>query len=159
MSKGNAVISNLTLFRHMAEEAAAKSLESLNAHRTPKPNGETGFINHPDPDRVSMKQALIAIAFSGIYLEALIRIAKLDAKKMGLRFVAKAAEQGRYGGKLQAVGIKDPATVEEANHFNDVRDDLIHEEPYEISTAPGAVNCCAVLVTTRVLNRLARIPN
>lgn len=140
MTKAKVLISNLNLFRGMAEEAAARSLESLNAHRTPKPNGEPGFILSPDPERTSMKQALIAIAFAGMYLEALIRIATRQARQRGLRFVSKANEEKRYGGKLQAVGIKDDAIVNEANRFNEVRDDLVHEEPYELSTEPGAVN-------------------
>jgi hypothetical protein len=140
MSTAKVLISNVTLFRQMAEEAAAKSLQSLNLHRTLKPNGEPGFIMRADPDRVSMKQGLIAIAFAGMYLEALIRISTRKARDKGLRFVSKANEKKRYGGKLEAVGLKDQALIDESDHFNAVRDDLIHEEPYELSTEPNAVN-------------------
>jgi hypothetical protein len=133
------LITNVSLFRIMAEEAATKSLESLNAHRTPKPNGEPGFILRGD-NRVSFKQALIAIAFSGIYLEALLAIATREARRTGRRHVSKAKEKPRYDGKLKALGVKDHGLLKAAHHFNDVRDDLIHEKPVELSTLPGAVN-------------------
>jgi hypothetical protein len=139
MASGKLLISNVTLFRQMAEEAAAKSLEDLNGHRTPKQDGK-GFINHPDGKRTSFKEGMIAIAFSGMCLEALIRIATRQARDERRRFVSKSTEKGRYGGKLEAVGIQDAEILAEANHFNDVRDDLIHEEPLFFSTDPGAVN-------------------
>lgn len=125
------LISHLHVYRAIAEEAAAKSLKSLDEHRTPKPNGEPGFILH-EVNGVSFKEALIAIAFSGIYLEALMAIVQRQAKASGKRFVSKGAKEGRYGGKLQAIGIKDPDLIAEANHFNDARDDLIHEKSYEL---------------------------
>jgi hypothetical protein len=139
MPDGTLLVSQYPLYRTIAHEAAARSRESLNANRTPKPNGEPGFILHGD-NQVSFKQALIAVAFSGIYLEALIKIVAREAKKSNRRFVAKRDKKGRYGGKLEVLGIKDKGLIAEANRFNDVRDDLIHEDSYELSTAPGAVN-------------------
>jgi hypothetical protein len=62
----------------LAHDAAAKSEESLNAHRTPLTGG--GYVLHGDPNRTSMKEALIAIACCGIYFEAVMKIVYREAK-------------------------------------------------------------------------------
>jgi len=155
------LISHLHVYRAIAEEAAAKSLKSLNEHRTPKPNGQPGFILHGD-NGVSFKEALIAIAFSGIYLEALMAIVQRQSKASGKRFVSKGAKEGRYGGKLQAIGIKDPELIAEANHFNDARDELIHENSYELKVGvmnhvPGVKHFCAQDEAQRSVKLIKRV--
>jgi hypothetical protein len=140
MSDGRILVSNVSLFRVMAREAAAQSLESLDAHRTPHPDGRPGYTLRWDENQVSFKQALIAIAFSGIYLEALMSIVTREAKRANRRFVSKSTKSRRYRGRLEALGIKDKGLLEEVDHFNDARRDVIHEESYELSTVPGAAN-------------------
>ena len=131
--------SNLSVYRTIVEEAAAKSQKSLEAHRTPKPDGQAGFVLHHDPDRVSFKEAMIAIAFGGIYLEALMALVACEAKKAGRRYISNSKKLPRYGGKLQTLGVKSEELIEEANRFNDARDDLIHEKTYEVTFGPDGV--------------------
>jgi hypothetical protein len=132
------IMTNVDLYRSIAKEAAAISRRNLEEHRRPKPNGEPGYILSPDPQRASFKQAMIAIAFAGMYLEALMAIAKKRLRKSGVRYFGKSQERPRYDGKLEALGVKDKAVLQSAAHFNDVRDDLVHEDPIELSLKPSA---------------------
>jgi hypothetical protein len=140
MPEDSLVITHLDVYRSIALEAAEESQRLLNEHRRPKPNGEPGYIITWDPDRRSFKQAMIAIAFAGMYLEALIRILKMKRRRSGGGKRKKSASPSRYRSGLEALGVTDKDLLEATAHFNDARDDLLHETPMEVSLLPGAVN-------------------
>src|SRR5205085_495862 len=94
------VITNLSVYLAIAEEAAAESTRLLEAHRRPKPDGQPGYILSLDPERKSFKQSLIAIAFAGMYLEALLSLA--GRSRWGKDFYdEKIDRQFMYEGKLR----------------------------------------------------------
>ena len=65
------VLTNLSVYLAIAEEALAETTRLSEAGRTPRPDGQPGYIISSDPGHKSFKQSLIAIAFAGMYLEAL----------------------------------------------------------------------------------------
>jgi hypothetical protein len=141
MAKGKLLMSNIDTYWLIAKEASDKCAESLNKNRTPKPDGTPGYILHGDNGE-SFKQGMIAITFSGMYLEALTAILLRRARggDGSERRKQPRSLENRYGGKIQKLGVTTQDLVDEANHFHDVRDDLVHEKSYELSLEPGAIN-------------------
>lgn len=118
------VVSNLEAFLSVAREAHQEMSQLVQEGRTPKPDGSPGYIITLDPEQRSFKQALIAIAFAGIYFEALTYfIARRKSKSK-----AEKVDKARYHGKLIALGVKDEALLAAAKSFQEVRNDLIHEK-------------------------------
>lgn len=92
--------------------------------RTPKPDGSPGYIVKLDPQRRSFKQALIAVAFAGIYYEALTYFVARQTNKSQARKVDSAD----YRGKLVALGVADTSLLCAAEAFRVNRNDLVHEK-------------------------------
>jgi hypothetical protein len=104
--------------------------------RSPRPDG--GFIVRQDLNRTSFKQSLIAIAFAGIYLDALLHVE--GPRSLGkTRYKKLRGKYGRnpiYEEKLAACGITDTETLEECRAFRESRNNLNHKkaiEPAELS--------------------------
>lgn len=103
-------------------------------YKTPKPDGQPGFIISVDPDRQSFKNAFIAIAFSAMYLEALCYIVAL--KRFDVQTASKI-DRMNYEKRLPKLGITDAALIEQAKRFREARKDLVHEkavEPIELGS-------------------------
>src|SRR5437870_4473242 len=115
------IISNLSIYLAIAKEALGESQRIAASQRSPRPGG--GFIIQYDPDGTSFKQSLIAIAFAGIYLDALLHIE--GGRRLGKTKYEKL--RGKYGRnpvyeeKLAACGITDPQIVEECKAFRESR--------------------------------------
>ena len=101
----------------------------VEASRTPNPDGSPGFIVKFDPEQRSFKQALIAIVFSALYLEALLYIE--GTRWLGDRY----RDRDAYEDKLRALGVDDEEILESCARFRDVRKDIVHEKASEISDA------------------------
>lgn len=129
------MISNVNVYLSIAEEALANGQRADAAARTPRPDGEPGYVIALDPERTSFKQSLIVIAFSGMYLEALLYlfgVAKLGKAKY------LPIDQRKYEVKLAALGITDPQLLAECERFRATRNDLTHEkavEPHELDSS------------------------
>lgn len=121
------LFTNLSVYLAIAEEALAESTRQLEAHRTPKPDGQPGYIFTSDPDRKSFKQSLIAIAFAGIYLEALLSLT--GRARLGKAFYDKKIDRCfTYEEKLRLLGIVDERDLDGCMRFRESRNDLIHEK-------------------------------
>lgn len=124
------MLTNAEIYLAIAEEAFAGMKELEKASRSPKPNGEPGAIIRIDPEQKSFKKAMISIAFSAMYFEALIfltavaRFGRPEALKIDRMF---------YEDRLQRFGIIDPSILSRAKSFRESRKDLIHEKAIEIS--------------------------
>lgn len=146
-------VTNIHVFRAIAEEAASEARRLLGASRRPKPDGEPGWIITFDPERKSFKQALIAIAFAGMYLEALLGLA--GTKRLGLQGYRKI-ERMTYEEKLKRLGVEDEALLTNCKRFRDARNELTHEKTYDTRSIRVAQEECAhaievvELVTTAV---------
>jgi len=124
------MISNLNVYLAIAEEALAEAERLEAQERTPKPNDEPGFIIKYDPDRKSFKNSLIAITFSGIYLDALLYV--VGVARLGKSEYLKI-ERNHYEPKLQLLGLSDPHLLASCKKFRVARNDLVHEKATDIS--------------------------
>ena len=127
-------MSNAHVYLTIAEEALAESKQLDQAARTPRPDGEPGFVIAYDQERTSFKRSLVAMVFSGVYLEAILYI--VGVERLGKDEYIKI-DRKHYEEKLRALGITDPEILATCKRFRDARNDLVHEkalEPHEIET-------------------------
>ncbi|MEI8014213.1 MAG: hypothetical protein WCH20_05175 [Nitrospira sp.] len=120
------VFTNFSVYLATAEEALAESTRQLNTHRTPKPDGQPGYILASDPERRSFKQSLIAIAFAGMYLEALLSL--IGRARWGEAFYDEKIDRFKYEEKLKLLGIVDQNNLAGCTRFREARNDLMHEK-------------------------------
>jgi len=99
---------------------------SIESGKRPKPNGEPGWIITYDPEQKSFKAALIAITFSGIYLEALLHL--LIVEKHGIELYKKI-DRKSYEDKLELLRCT-PLIKEECKYYRDMRRDIVHEKAH-----------------------------
>ncbi len=121
----NPMLTNAHIYRAIAEEALMEAERLEQEARQPKPDGSSGQVVKLDQERKSFKQSLIAIAFSGVYLEALLYVKGMQ--RIGDKW-EKKFDRKTYEEKLKALGISDDATIESAARLRKVRKDLVHEK-------------------------------
>jgi hypothetical protein len=119
------VLSNAKIYLDIAVDAFEMSKQIEEASRRSKPDGQPGFVVIWDPEHKSFKQNLIAIAFAGIYLEALLYIVGVD--KLGKEGYKKI-DRDIYEKKLESLGIADLKTLKTCKQFREARNDLVHEK-------------------------------
>jgi hypothetical protein len=127
-----ALLTNAHVYRAIAEEALAEAVRLDAGGKRPKPDGSPGFVIQFDPERKSFKQSLIAIAFSGIYLEALLFVH--GTFRMGADW-EKKFDRKLYEEKLAALGITDTELLASAKRLREVRNDLVHEKARPLDNA------------------------
>src|SRR5690348_5622017 len=103
------MISNVEIYLSVAEEALAESQRLAAEARSPRPDGENGHVIAWDPERKSFKQSLIAIAFSGMYLEAMLYL--VGVSRLGKTHYLDQVDKRKYEFKLSALGITDVALL------------------------------------------------
>ena len=129
------MLSNIQTYLAIAEEAAVKAKYLQEQIKKPKPDGSPGFVINNEVKREAFKQNLIAMAFSGIYFEALICITGtmiLSTEEY------KKIEREKYEQKLHRLGIRDENLLTRCKHFREVRNDLIHEKAIEAHRAKSS---------------------
>ncbi len=119
---------NLQTFLEIAKDSQAKSKELLEAARKPMPGQEGRYVTTLDPDQKSFKYALIAIAFSGVYLDALLYIEGLRRFENCSEKFLKDFDRMTYEKKLEMMSITDQELLAACKRFRDSRNDLIHEK-------------------------------
>jgi hypothetical protein len=126
------MLTNAHVYRAIAEEALEEAVRLDAAARQPKPDGSPGFVIQMDPERKSFKKSLVAIAFSAVYLEALLflRGTKLMGEGWERKFDRKSYEE-----KLKVLGITDVELLASAKRLQEVRNDLVHEKARPLDTA------------------------
>ncbi len=157
------VISNYRTFLAIAREALRASEEADRKHKTPKPDG-TGHIIIADPERQSFKQSLVAIAFVGAFLDAVLYWIGRDV--LGKSQYKKVTEgSNTYEHCLakifEKLCISDDDLINDCARFREARNELLHEKaiPIEELGKKGirvaqkeAAN--AVSVAIRIVERL-----
>ena len=86
-----------------------------------------------DPSRRSFKQSLIAIAFAGIYFEALLFVvgmARLEARWL------REMDRKSYEEKLKALGVTEEDVVAAARRLRLSRNDLVYEKAAPVGEVP-----------------------
>jgi hypothetical protein len=130
------MISNVDTYLAIAEESHAEMTRLFNAGRSPKPDGSPGYVVTYDPSQGSFKQAMICIAFSAMYFEALVY---LIARTRLSKTQAEKSDGLSYEGRLELLGVHDPMLLKAAEEFRIARRDLVHEKailPTEIGKKP-----------------------
>ncbi|MCP4609688.1 MAG: hypothetical protein GY845_13335 [Planctomycetes bacterium] len=127
--------SNLHLYLAIAKEAMDESDRIGEAQTRPKPNGELGSIITYDPEHKSFKHSLIALAFAGIYLDALLYITGMN--RLGKEAYDRI-DRKCYQDKLVALGIKDSKVLSTCARFRICRNELVHERAFQDSELWGA---------------------
>jgi hypothetical protein len=123
-------LSNLEIFFEIVQRSSATAERMSQRHRKPLPSG--GHVIRYDPKRRSFKNALIAIAFAGIYLEALLYIE--GCRRLGKATCKKIWKRPRctYEKKLRILGVRDEKLLEACKRFRQSRNNLIHEKSVEL---------------------------
>jgi hypothetical protein len=130
------MISNVNIYRSIAEEAASESQRLDAAAKSPRPDGGDGHVVALDPQQSSFKRSLIAIAFAGMWLDALLFL--VGVSRFGREEYLKIDKKRQsYEVKLSALGIADPSLLAQCTQFRETRNDLTHEkaiEPHELDS-------------------------
>ena len=126
--------SNIDVFFAIAEEAHAKMHVALAEHMTPHEDGRPGYLITWDPDRRSFKNAMIVIAFCGMFLDSFLYLLLLD--RLGDEKSSKV-DRLEHEKRLEALGITDAALLNRVAAFREARKDLMHEKAIELSSLAG----------------------
>lgn len=121
------VITNVSIYRAIALAAHREMQERFNAARRPKEEGSPGWITTFDPEQRSFKQAMIAIVFTGMWLEALLH--QLIVRKHGVEKF-KEFDRKSYEEKFQLLGCSDQNILDSLERLRKCRTGLVHEKAY-----------------------------
>lgn len=114
------VLSNQAVFYEIALAALDESQKSAVAFTKPKDGGGNIFLL--DPERKSFKQALVAIAFSCNFLEAML--CAVGSQVLGNQY----NDRDIYEGKLKSLGIDDEILLAQVTRLRTVRKELLHQK-------------------------------
>lgn len=121
------VITNVSTYKAIVIGAHREMTELLNSGRRPKEDGTPGWIITFDPEQKCFKQAMIAIVFTSMWLEALMHL--LIASKYGVdKF--KEYDFKSYEEKLRLLGCTDQSLLDSAERFRKSRKELVHEKAF-----------------------------
>jgi len=129
------VTSNIDVYLAIAVDAAAESRRLLDRGMTPSPSGQPGHVVAFDPGRGSFKQSLIAIAFAGMYLEALL--GRVGRERLGRDLYEKLDRKTSYEEKLRLLGVYDSTLLANCKRFREARNDLVHEKGVDLAALPS----------------------
>ena len=121
------VISNISVYRAISEEAYLKMRKLIDAGRTPKADGSEGWVIKYDPEQKSFKQAMISIVFTGMWLEALMHlkiVSEFDEKTF------REHDFKSYEEKLSLLGCDNKSILGRVEKFRKCRKVLVHEKAY-----------------------------
>lgn len=143
------VITNISIYKSIAEEAYQNMVELMDSGRRPKLDGSAGWIITFDSKQTCFKQSIISIVFTGIWLEALMHL-HIVRKYGKIKF--KEYDFKSYEEKLQLLGCSEKELLERVSRFRKTRKSLVHEKAHfddgEIKRAQDeAENAHAMLVT------------
>lgn len=119
------MLSNVEIYFAIAREAHAEMKRLEGTSRRSKPDGSPGHVVTYDPARRSLKQAMIAIAFSGMYFEAAVYLVALKKFPEG---EARKIDRLPYEERLRVLGIADRALLDGAQTLREARKELVHEK-------------------------------
>jgi len=123
-SMNHIVITNISTYKAIAEDAYESIIEADNRQRTPKPDG-SGWIIQYDPNHLSFKNSMIAVVFTGMWLEALthLQIIKKFGEDKFREYDFKSYEE-----KLNLLGVSDSDLLAKVKRFRETRKELVHEK-------------------------------
>lgn len=126
MQQVRIIITNVQMYKTIAEEAYSQMVLADDSAQTPNSEG-TGYIIRYDPERSSFKYAMIALVFTGMWLEALIHLhfVQKHGKELYNKYDRKSYEE-----KLKKLEVTDEELLDRVRRYRDVRRELVHEKAY-----------------------------
>lgn len=121
------IFTNVSTYRAIAIEAFETMRDLVVSGRRPKEDGSPGWILQFDPNQKCFKQAMIAIVFTGMWLEALLHL--LIVRDHGEEKF-REVDYKPYEEKLRLIGIDDKSILESAARFRVARKALVHEKAH-----------------------------
>jgi len=122
------VLTNVKIYKAIADEAYQKLVLSMEAGRRPKPDGSSGWIITYVPNQIAFKQAMISIVFTGMWLDALLH---LHIVKMFSKSKFKKNKDKTYEEKLVLIGCSDKEMLDCVKRFRkEARNPLVHENAH-----------------------------
>jgi len=121
------MITNIEIYKTIADEAYQKMVQLMEAGRPPKPDGSAGQTIIYEPNQNSFKQSMISIVFTGMWFESLIHL--LIVKKHG-KEKFKEYDFKSYEEKLQLLGCTDQKLLDRVLRFRKTRKSLVHEKAH-----------------------------
>ena len=119
------ILTNIRVYYKIAKEAHLAMKHDLSRNIRSNPNGDTGWIVTFDPEQKSFKNSLIAIVFSGIFIEALFHL--LITKTKGVE-TFKEYDFKSYRDKLILLGCVDEKILNHSIEFKKLRKEVVHEK-------------------------------
>ncbi len=121
------VITNIEIYKAIADEAYQKMIHFIETGRRPKSDGSPGWIITYDPNQNSFKQSMISIVFTGMWLESLIHL--LIVKNFG-KEKFKEYDFKSYEEKLKLLGCINKNILDRVSRFRKTRKSLVHEKAH-----------------------------
>ena len=121
------VLTNVGVYRSIADEAYREMSADMDANVRPGPEGSDVVIKTFDPKQRSFKQAMISVVFTCIWLEATLHL--LIVGKLG-REGYKSIDRSIYRDKLTLLGCGDEELLRYAERLREARRELVHEKAY-----------------------------
>jgi len=119
------VITNVKVYREIALEAAAVAESALLPRHGPIPLEGSAFESYVEPGQQSFKSGMIAIVFAGMYVEARLWLAGIEA--LGEQAYARIDRQPLEQ-RPEAIGVRHANLREALQRFREARKDLVHEK-------------------------------
>ena len=126
--KHKPILSNVGIYRSIADAAYWKMSKDMNEKTQPKPDGSLGVIKTFDPEQMSFKQSMISVVFTCIWLEATLHL--LINQKNGSKGYKNQVDRWTYERKLKLLDCRDEKLLTMVGQLRRVRTELVHEKAH-----------------------------
>lgn len=123
----SSVVTNIAVYKAIADEAYEEMVRSIATMRRPKPDGSPGWIITYDPKQTSFKQSMISIVFAGMWLEAFTHL--LIVKNFG-KEKFKEYDRKSYEEKIRLLGCTEMKLLDRVAQFRTTRKSVVHEKAH-----------------------------
>ena len=122
------LLTNARIYRSIADDAYRQMSADMDTHVRPAPDGAAAVVKTFDPEQLSFKQAMIAVVFTCIWLEAALHL--LIVGTLGRDAYTKKVDHAGYRDKLTLLGCGDEELLGNVQRLQQVRRELVHEKAH-----------------------------
>lgn len=146
-----ALLANAKIYREIAVEAAREAELVADEDTTVRDDGSK-VLRH-DPLRRSFKASLVAVAFAGMYIEALCWL--VGCARIGIDEY-RPIDRKPLERRLEALGVVDAYLLEDAKSFREARNGLVHENavPTDVDRSPLRIAQLEAMFALKLITRI-----
>ena len=122
------LLTNVRIYRSIADDAYRQMSADLDAHVQPAPDGAAAVVKTFDFEQLSFKQAMISVVFTCIWLEAALHL--LIVGNLGRDAYTNKVDYSGYGDKLTLLGCGDEELLGNVDRLQQARRELVHEKAH-----------------------------